>query len=32
MDNLFWLNLVNNILVLFTMSALMNGRLWLARS
>ena len=31
MDNLLWLNWVNNIFVLFTRSALVSGRLWLAR-
>ena len=30
MDNLLWLNSVNNILVLMTRSALVSGRLWLA--
>ena len=30
MDNLLWLNFVNNIFVLFTRSALVSGRLWLA--
>ena len=32
MDNLLWLNSVVNIFVLFTMSALVSGRLWLARA
>ena len=31
MENLLWLNSVNNIFVLFTRSALVSGRLWLAR-
>ena len=32
-DNLLWLNSVNNIFVLFTRSALVrSGRLWLARA
>ena len=30
MDNLLWLNWVNNIFVLFTRSSLVSGRLWLA--
>ena len=32
MDNLLWLNSVNNIFMLFTRSALVSGRLWLARA
>ena len=32
MDNLLWLNSVNNTFVLFTRSALVSGRLWLARA
>ena len=32
MDNLLWLNSVNNIFVLFTRSALVSGRLELART
>ena len=32
MDNLLWFNSVNNIFVLFTRSALVSGRLWLARA
>ena len=31
MDNLLWLNSVNNIFV-FTRSALVSGRLWFARA
>ena len=31
-DILLWLNSVNNIFVLFTRSALVSGRLWLARA
>ena len=30
MNNLLWSNSVNNIFVLFTRSALVSGRLWLA--
>ena len=32
MDNLLWLNSVNNIFVLFTRSVLVSSRLWLARA
>ena len=32
MDNLLWLNSVNNIFVLFTRSVLVSGRLRLARA
>ena len=32
MDNFLWLNWVNNIFVLFTRSALVSCRLWLARA
>ena len=32
MDNLLWLNSLNNIFVLWTRSALVSGRLWSARA